>query len=53
MNETTLAELLDSIGPNTNFKLFPYYAMCFDLVPSTALVHKSKSKRNPFVGMQS
>lgn len=39
MNETTLAELLDSIGPNTNFKLFPYYAMCFDLVPSTIKIH--------------
>jgi hypothetical protein len=39
MNDTTLAELLDSIGPNTNFKLFPYYATCFNLIPSTIKIH--------------
>ncbi|MBL8098513.1 MAG: AAA family ATPase [Anaerolineales bacterium] len=39
MNEFSLAELLDSIGPNTNFKLFPYYAKCFDLIPSTIKIH--------------
>ncbi|NJN80276.1 MAG: AAA family ATPase [Anaerolineales bacterium] len=39
MDEYTLAELLDSFGPNTNFKLFPYYAKCFDLIPSTTKIH--------------
>ena len=34
MDETKLADLLDTLGQNSNFKLFPYYAVCFNAIPS-------------------
>ena len=34
MDETKLADILDTLGQNNNFKLFPYYAICFNAIPS-------------------
>ena len=34
MEDAKLADILDSLGQNNNFKLFPYYAICFNVIPS-------------------